>query len=87
MREADVPYRQAHHITGAAVKLSETQRVGLDALSLEDVQAIDPRIDARVFPALSVDASVAARSSYGGTAPEQVPRRVAEAKAELEANG
>ena len=87
VREADVPFREAHHITGAAVKLAETQRVGLDALSLEDLQAIDPRIDARVFPALSVDASVAARSSYGGTAPEQVQRRVAEAKAELEANG
>ena len=87
VREADVPFREAHHITGAAVKLAETQRVGLDALSLEDLQAIDPRIDARVFPALSVDASVAARSSYGGTAPEQVRRRVAEAKAELEANG
>jgi argininosuccinate lyase len=50
---------------------------------LEVLQAIDARIDQRVFDALSVDASVAARSSYGGTAPEQVRLQVARARAEL----
>ena len=80
---ADVPFREAHHITGAAVKLAESRRVALDALPLAELQAIDPRIDARVFAAMSVEASVAARASYGGTAPEQVQARVAEARAAL----
>ena len=80
VREADIPFREAHHITGAAVKLAEQRGVALDALPLDDLQAIDERIDGRVFDALSVDASVAARTSYGGTAPDQVRQRVAEAR-------
>ncbi|WP_374409312.1 argininosuccinate lyase [Pelagerythrobacter sp.] len=83
VREADIPFREAHHITGAAVKLAEQRGVALDKLSLEDLQAIDERIGEGVFAALSVDASVAARASYGGTAPDQVQRRVAEARAAL----
>ncbi len=80
VREADIPFREAHHITGAAVKLAENKGVALDALSLEDLQAIDPRVDEQVFAALSVDASVASRSSYGGTAPERVREQVAQAR-------
>jgi hypothetical protein len=68
---------------GAAVKLAESRNVALDALPLADLQTIDARIDARVFDALSVDASVAARASYGGTAPDQVRQRVAEARTAL----
>ncbi|MCP5395896.1 MAG: argininosuccinate lyase [Sphingomonadaceae bacterium] len=83
VRQADVPFREAHHITGAAVKLAESRGVALDQLTLAELQAIDPRIDERVFTALSVDASVASRASYGGTAPEQVRLRVAEAKQAL----
>ena len=83
VREADIPFREAHHITGAAVKLAESRGVALDALPLADLQDIDRRIDARVFDALSVDASVAARASYGGTAPDQVRARVAEARSDL----
>ncbi|MEM6493870.1 MAG: argininosuccinate lyase [Pseudomonadota bacterium] len=83
VREADIPFREAHHITGAAVKLAEERGVALDALPLADLQAIDTRIDARVFDALSLDASVAARVSYGGTAPSQVRSQVARAKAAL----
>ena len=83
VREADIPFREAHHITGAAVKLAESRNVALDALPLQDLQAIDARIDDRVFAALSVDASVAARASYGGTAPDEVRKRVAEARAAL----
>ncbi len=80
VREADIPFREAHHITGAAVKLAEERGVALDALPLEDLQAIDARIDERVFAALSVDASVASRNSYGGTAPEQVRAQIARAR-------
>jgi len=84
VRQADIPFREAHHITGSAVKLAESRGVALDELPLADLQAIDSRIDSRVFAALSVEASVAARCSYGGTAPDQVRARVAEALRELE---
>jgi argininosuccinate lyase len=83
VRAADIPFREAHHITGAAVKLAESKGMALDQLSLSELQTIDPRIDERVFAALSVEASVAARTSYGGTAPEQVKARVAEARLAL----
>ena len=83
VRQAGVPFREAHHITGAAVKLAESRGLALDQLPLADLQAIDARIDERVFAALSVDASVASRASYGGTAPEQVRLRVAEARLAL----
>jgi argininosuccinate lyase len=80
VREAGVPFREAHHITGQAVRRAETLGVMLDALSLEDLQAIDGRIDARVFDVLSVDASVASRTSFGGTAPSNVRAAVAAAR-------
>ena len=80
VREADIPFREAHHITGAAVRLAENKGIALDAVSLEELRAIDPRVDERVFAALAVDASVASRSSYGGTAPEQVRQQVVHAR-------
>ncbi|WP_354323035.1 argininosuccinate lyase [Porphyrobacter sp. MBR-155] len=83
VRAAGIPFREAHHITGAAVKLAESRGAALDALSLADLQAIDARIDQSVYAALSVDASVAARASYGGTAPDQVRLQVARARAAL----
>jgi len=83
VREADIPFREAHHITGAAVKLAEARGCALDALPLADLQAIDARITQAVYDALSVDASVASRRSYGGTAPEEVRKQVAAAKAAL----
>lgn len=78
--EANIPFREAHHITGAAVKLAEERGVALDALPLSDLKAIDERIEEKVFTALSVDASVAARNSYGGTAPEQVRLQIIRAQ-------
>ena len=84
VREAGIPFREAHHITGAVVKLAEERRVPLDGLTLEDLTAIDGRIDENVFQALSVETSVASRASYGGTAPNQVKARVDEARAALE---
>ena len=85
VRQAGIPFRQAHHITGAAVKLADARGVALDRLSLEDLRSIDERIDASVFNVLSVEASVAARTSYGGTAPMRVREQVAQARARLEA--
>jgi len=83
VRAAGIPFREAHHITGSAVKLAESRGAALDALSLADLQAIDARIDQSVYAALSVDASVAARASYGGTAPDQVRLQVARMRAAL----
>ena len=83
VREADVPFREAHHITGRAVKLAEDCGCGLADLPLDALRAIDGRIDARVVDVLSVDASVRSRTSYGGTAPERVREQIARAKAEL----
>jgi len=80
VREAKLPFREAHHVTGAVVALAEKQGCGLADLTLEQFQAIDSRIDADVFSVLSVDASVASRSSYGGTAPDQVRVQIAKAK-------
>ena len=80
VREADVPFREAHHITGSAVKLAEHRGIALDAVPLDDLKAIDARIDERVYAALSVEASVAARASHGGTAPAEVVKRVAQAR-------
>ncbi len=81
VREAGVPFREAHHITGHAVKAAEDAGVRLDALPLETLTAIDARIDARVFDVLSVDASVASRTSLGGTAPVRVREAIAAARA------
>ena len=83
VREADVPFREAHHITGRAVKLAEEHGCQLDALSMRELKDIDGRIDERVFDVLSVDASVRSRTSYGGTAPDRVREQIARAKAEL----
>ena len=83
VRQAGIPFREAHHITGAAVKLAEGKGAALDQLSLDELQAIDARIDQRVYAALSVEASVAARASHGGTAPSEVEKRVAAARTAL----
>ncbi|WP_454885798.1 argininosuccinate lyase [Sphingomonas oryzagri] len=83
VRVAGVPFREAHHITGAVVKAAEGMGCALSDLSLAELQAIDPRIDEGVQAALSVDASVAARASEGGTAPERVRQTIVQAKEAL----
>ena len=80
VREADVPFREAHHITGRAVKAAEERGCDLADLPLAALQAIDGRIDQRVYDVLSVEASVRSRTSYGGTAPERVREQIAKAK-------
>ncbi|WP_230769487.1 argininosuccinate lyase [Sphingomonas sp. Leaf4] len=81
VREAGVPFREAHHITGRAVKLAEGKGCRLDGLTLDDLTGIDDRITAGIFDVLSVDASVASRKSFGGTAPERVREAIAAARA------
>ncbi len=77
VREADIPFRDAHHITGHAVALAEQKGCGLEGLSVEDLRLIDPRLDARVHAVLSVEASVNSRRSFGGTAPDNVRAEIA----------
>jgi len=83
VREANVPFREAHHITGRAVKAAEEKGCDLADLPLDVLKHIDERIDERVYDVLSVDASVRSRTSYGGTAPERVREQIAKAKEEL----
>jgi argininosuccinate lyase len=83
VREGGIPFRDAHHITGRAVKLAEDQGVKLHELTLTELQDIDGRITADVYGVLTVQASVASRTSTGGTAPVQVKLRIADAKAAL----
>jgi argininosuccinate lyase len=83
VREADVPFREAHHITGRAVKAAEERGRDLAELPLDVLRSIDARIDERVYGVLSVDASVRSRTSYGGTAPERVREQIAAAKDDL----
>ena len=72
VRKADVPFRDAHHITGALVALAEKNGCDLADLTLADMQNVDARITDDVFSVLSVENSVASRSSFGGTAPKNV---------------
>ncbi|QPQ54638.1 argininosuccinate lyase [Allosphingosinicella flava] len=83
VRAANVPFREAHEITGKAVRAAEEKGCFLWELDLALLQAIDPRIDASVFDVLSVEASVGSRTSFGGTAPSGVRARIADARAAL----
>jgi argininosuccinate lyase len=77
VRELNIPFREAHHITGAAVKAAEAAGVALPDLPLAELQKIEKRITDKVFAVLTVEASVASRQSYGGTAPLRVREQVA----------
>ena len=77
VRELGLPFRDAHHVTGAAVRRAETLGCDLPALPLAELQGLEPRITAGVYGVLTPEASVASRTSYGGTAPDQVRAQVA----------
>lgn len=81
VREVGLPFRDAHHVTGRIVRDAEERGCGLADLPLEVMREAHDAIDERVFEVISVEASVRARKSYGGTAPEQVREQVAAARA------
>jgi len=83
VRAADVPFREAHEITGRAVRAAEAKGSDLDGLSDAELAAIDPRLTAAVRQVLSVEASVTSRTSFGGTAPANVRAAIAAARAAL----
>jgi argininosuccinate lyase len=77
VREAGLPFRDAHHVTGHAVALAESKGCDLADLSLEDLQALNPAVTTQIFDVLTVEASVASRKSFGGTAPSEVRKQIA----------
>jgi argininosuccinate lyase len=85
VREAGAPFRDAHHIVGACVQRAEALGVDLADLPLAEAQAIDARVTAAALAGLTVEASVASRTSYGGTAPVRVREQIAAWTARLDA--
>ena len=77
VRETGLPFREAHHVTGALVAMAESKGCDLSDLSLADMQSVKETITEGVFDVLGVHNSVASRTSYGGTAPAQVRVQVA----------
>jgi argininosuccinate lyase len=72
VRALKLPFREAHHVTGRIVAAAEAQDLPLDKLPLSAMRAVEPRITADIFTVLSPEKSVASRTSYGGTAPQNV---------------
>jgi len=83
VRALDMPFRQAHHVTGALVKAAEDKGCDLEGLTLTEMQAVHDGITDEVFGVLGVDNSVASRTSYGGTAPANVRAQIAAWKEKL----
>jgi argininosuccinate lyase len=77
VRELGLPFREAHHVTGALVAVAEDKGCDLPDLTLADMQAEHAAIRADVFDVLGVENSVASRTSFGGTAPDQVRAQIA----------
>ncbi|MEJ1975731.1 MAG: argininosuccinate lyase [Acetobacteraceae bacterium] len=83
VRVLHLPFRTAHHVTGRLVARAEAKGVDLAGLTLAEMQAEEPGITEALFDVLTVDASVASRTSYGGTAPANVAREAARWQAAL----
>jgi argininosuccinate lyase len=72
--EAGLPFREAHHVTGRIVALADNKGVTLPELTVADLHSVDPRITEDAFAVLDVAKSVKSRTSFGGTAPQNVRR-------------
>ena len=83
VRELSLPFREAHHVTGALVAAAEARGVDLADLSLEEMQGVHAGIGETVFDVLTPARSVASRTSFGGTAPVRVREQVAQWKSRL----
>ncbi len=78
VKTLNMPFREAHHVTGRIVALADSKKLRLDQMALADLQSVEPRITKAVFEAVTVEASVAARKSFGGTAPSLVKEAAAQ---------
>ena len=76
----EIPFRDAHHLTGRIVLLAEEKNCTLESLSLEDIQKIIPAANSQILEVLKIQNSVSCRNSYGGTAPQNVLKAANEAK-------
>ncbi|WP_371169474.1 argininosuccinate lyase [Aliiroseovarius sp. 2305UL8-7] len=76
VRTLNMPFRDAHHVTGSLVAMAESKGCDLPDLSLADMQSVNPEITNDVFGVLGVHNSVASRTSYGGTAPSEVRKQI-----------
>jgi argininosuccinate lyase len=74
VRSLKMPFRNAHHVTGKIVGLAADKKVGLEKLTLAEMQTVEPKITPDVFTILGVEKSVRSRTSFGGTAPSNVKR-------------
>ena len=83
VRALKMPFREAHHVTGRIVGLASSKGVGLEGLSLEELQSVEPRVTAEALETLGVENSVRSRTSYGGTAPDNVRKQAREWLARL----
>ena len=83
VREAGLPFRDAHHVTGTLVAMAEAKGCDLPDLSLTEMQSVNPAINQEIYSVLGVHNSVASRQSYGGTAPDQVRAQIARWKERL----
>ena len=72
VRALNMPFRDAHHVTGSLVAMAEAKGCDLPDLTLEDMQSVHAEITEDVYTVLTVHNSVASRMSFGGTAPAQV---------------
>src|SRR5258706_3618198 len=77
VKSLGLPFREPHHITGAAVKRAEVLGVDLADLPLAELKGLEPRIVEDVYKVLTPEASVASRTSHGGASPQQVRAQVA----------
>ena len=80
VRDLGMPFREAHHVSGAIVAMAAEKSCDLDGLSLAEMQSVEPRITTAILEILSCEAAVAMRTSFGGTAPDEVRARIAEAR-------
>ncbi len=77
VRVLKMPFRDAHHVTGRIVRLAEERGIDISELELAEMQRVEPRITQEIFGVLTVEASVASRTSFGGTAPANVAKAAA----------
>ena len=80
-----LPFAQAHEVAGAAVLYCERRGIELEALTAADLAAIDARLMPELLPHISLERAVAARSAWGGTAPERVVEQLARLRAHVAA--
>ena len=76
----NIPFRDAHKITGKIILLAEKKNCSLDELSLEDLRSIEPRIDSNIMKSISINSSILKKTSFGGTSPRLVLKAISDAK-------